>query len=71
MAKAGPHDFTFKYHNHKHAFQAANATERDGWLVAIETRQAEAKANREGVVGSEGYKSSLEKFGRSLARMID
>ncbi|KAL8698669.1 MAG: hypothetical protein Q9201_006442 [Fulgogasparrea decipioides] len=64
VTKAGPTDFTFKYHGHKHAFQAVNATERDGWLVALETRQAEAKSNREGVVGSEGYKSSLDKFAK-------
>ncbi|KAL8929856.1 MAG: hypothetical protein Q9208_001000 [Pyrenodesmia sp. 3 TL-2023] len=67
VAKAGPHDFTFKYHNHKHAFQAASATERDGWLVALETRHAEAKTSREGIVGSEGYKSSFEKFAKPSA----
>lgn len=71
VVKAGPHDFSFKYHNHKHAFQAASATERDSWLVALETRHTEAKANREGIVGSEGYKSSLEKFGTSYLHMID
>ncbi|KAL8777509.1 MAG: hypothetical protein Q9203_002605 [Teloschistes exilis] len=64
VTKAGLTDFTFKYHGHKHAFQAPNATERDGWLVALETRQADAKTNREGIVGSEGYKSSLDKFGK-------
>ncbi|KAL9604534.1 MAG: hypothetical protein Q9219_000499 [cf. Caloplaca sp. 3 TL-2023] len=64
VAKAGLHDFTFKYHNHKHAFQAASATERDGWIVALETRHAEAKTNREGVVAGEGYKSALEKFSK-------
>lgn len=65
MTKAGPSDFAFKYHGHKHAFQAANPTERDGWLVALETRQAGAKLNREGIVGSDGYKTSLENFGKS------
>ncbi|KAL8839502.1 MAG: hypothetical protein Q9170_001725 [Blastenia crenularia] len=64
VAKAGPSDFSFKYHNHKHAFQATTAAERDGWIVALETRQAEAKTGREGVVGSEGYKHSLEKFSK-------
>lgn len=44
-----------------------NATERDGWLVALETRQADAKTNREGIVGSEGYKSSLDKFGNMIS----
>ncbi|KAL8874402.1 MAG: hypothetical protein Q9174_000247 [Haloplaca sp. 1 TL-2023] len=64
VTKTGPSDFTFKYHGQKHAFQAVNPTERDGWLVALETRQAEAKSNRQGIVGSEGYKSSLEKFSK-------
>ncbi|KAI4256894.1 MAG: hypothetical protein LQ352_001894 [Teloschistes flavicans] len=67
VTKAGLTDFTFKYHSHKHAFQAMNATERDGWLVALETRQADAKTNREGIVGSEGYKSSLDKFAKPAA----
>ncbi|KAL9029797.1 MAG: hypothetical protein Q9196_001997 [Gyalolechia fulgens] len=64
VAKAGPTEFSFKYHNHKHAFQATSATERDGWIVALETRHSEAKTTREGVVGSEGYKSSMEKFAK-------
>ncbi|KAL8907083.1 MAG: hypothetical protein Q9207_001624 [Kuettlingeria erythrocarpa] len=67
VAKAGPHDFTFKYHNHKHAFQAASATERDGWLVALETRHNDAVNSREGILGSEGYKSSLENFAKPSA----
>lgn len=64
IAKAGLTEFSFKYHNHKHAFQAMNAAERDGWLVALETKHTEANTNREGIVGSEGYKSSLEKFAK-------
>ncbi|KAL8948390.1 MAG: hypothetical protein Q9222_005417 [Ikaeria aurantiellina] len=67
VVKAGPMDFSFKYHGHKHAFQATNPIERDGWLVALETRQADAKTYREGIVGSEGYKSSLDKFAKSGA----
>ncbi|KAI4190795.1 MAG: hypothetical protein L6R41_000569 [Letrouitia leprolyta] len=64
VAKAGLLEFSFKYHNHKHAFQALNTAERDGWLVALESRHTEAKTDREGVVGSEGYKSSLERFAK-------
>ena len=64
MTKTGPSDFTFKLHGHKHAFQAVNPTERDVWLMALETRQAEAKSNRESIVESKGYKSSLEKFSK-------
>ncbi|KAI4284993.1 MAG: hypothetical protein L6R38_001008 [Xanthoria sp. 2 TBL-2021] len=64
VTKTGPTEFSFKYHGHKHAFQAVNATERDGWLVALETRHTEAKTDRDGVTGSEGYKSSLDKFSK-------
>ncbi|CAO1605077.1 hypothetical protein XANCAGTX0491_008610 [Xanthoria calcicola] len=64
VAKTGPTEFNFKYHGHKHAFQAVNATERDGWLVALETRHTEAKTDRDGITGSEGYKSSLDKFSK-------
>ncbi|KAL8771191.1 MAG: hypothetical protein Q9209_003362 [Squamulea sp. 1 TL-2023] len=67
VTKTGPTEFTFKYHSHKHAFQAGNATERDGWLVALETRHTEAKTDHDGVVGSEGYKSSLDKFSKPSA----
>ncbi|KAL8782491.1 MAG: hypothetical protein Q9213_005330 [Squamulea squamosa] len=67
VTKTGPTEFTFKYHGHKHAFQAGNAGERDGWLVALETRHAEAKTNHDGVVRSEGYKSSLDKFSKPNA----
>ncbi|KAL8736222.1 MAG: hypothetical protein Q9166_000377 [cf. Caloplaca sp. 2 TL-2023] len=75
VSKTGPTEFTFKYHSHKHAFQAGSTAERDGWLVTLETRHAEAKSDRDGVIGSAGYKSSLEKFfgaatstSRSLSR---
>ncbi|KAL8757672.1 MAG: hypothetical protein Q9199_002053 [Rusavskia elegans] len=64
VTKTGPTEFTFKYHGHKHAFQAVNTTERDGWLVALETQHTGAKTDRDGVTGSEGYKSSLDKFSK-------
>ncbi|KAL8859456.1 MAG: hypothetical protein Q9178_004134 [Gyalolechia marmorata] len=64
VAKTSPTEFAFKYHGHKHAFQAVNTPERDGWLAALETRHAEAKTERDGIVGSEGYKSSLDNFSK-------
>ncbi|KAL8917170.1 MAG: hypothetical protein Q9172_005962 [Xanthocarpia lactea] len=64
VAKTSPAEFTFKYHGHKHAFQAVNTPERDGWLAALETRHAEAKTERDGIIGSDGYKSSLDKFSK-------
>ncbi|KAL8654276.1 MAG: hypothetical protein Q9226_003502 [Calogaya cf. arnoldii] len=64
VTKTGPTEFSFKYHGHKHAFQAVNTAERDGWLAALETRRTEAKTDRDGITGSEGYKNSLDKFSK-------
>ncbi|KAL8673227.1 MAG: hypothetical protein Q9168_002339 [Polycauliona sp. 1 TL-2023] len=64
VAKTGPTEFNFKYHAQKHAFQATNTAERDGWLVALESRHTEAMTDRDAVTGSEGYKSSLDKFSK-------
>lgn len=59
-------EFSFKVHGQKHTFQAPSRAERDAWLLAIETKSQEAKAAHEGIVGSEGYKSQHEKFGKRL-----
>ena len=63
MVKGNFNDFGFSLHGHKHNFQATNKSEKDAWLVTIETKAAEAKTAREGIVGSSGYKSQLEKYG--------
>lgn len=63
VTKVDSNEFTFKLNGHKHGFQAPTKAERDGWLVAIESRLADAKASREGIVGSEGYKSRIEQLG--------
>lgn len=65
LVKEGLDVLTFKIHGHKHALQAPSRAERDGWFAAIEAKSEEAKAAHEGLVGSEGYKSQLEKFGKS------
>ena len=57
-------EFHFKVHGQKHTFQAPSRAERDAWILAIETKAQEAKAAHEGIVGSEGYKSQHEKFGK-------
>ncbi len=64
LSKGDFNDFAFKLHGHKHDFKAPTKAERDGWLVAIETRSSEAKAAREGLIVSEGYKSHLEKLSK-------
>lgn len=65
VTKGDLNDFTFKLNGHKHGFQAPTKAERDGWLVAIESRLADAKASRDEIVGSEGYKSRIEQLGMS------
>lgn len=62
MSKGDFNDFTFKLKGHKHGFQAPTKAERDGWLVAIDTKSNEANAIRESIVGSEGYKSQFEQL---------
>ena len=63
ITKEGLNEFYFKLHGHKHTFQSATSTERDGWLTAVETKASEAKANRSEVVNSEGYKSHINSLG--------
>lgn len=55
-------EFSFKIQDQKHTFQAPSRAEHDAWVVAIETKGQEAKAAHEGIVGSQGYKSQLEKL---------
>ena len=63
VVKGNFNDFGFSLHGHKHNFQAITKSEKDAWLVTIETKAAEAKTAREGIVGSSGYKSQLENYG--------
>ncbi|RAO65535.1 uncharacterized protein BHQ10_001547 [Talaromyces amestolkiae] len=62
IAKEGSTEFSFKTHGHKHVFQATSTAERDGWVSALNTKSAEAEADKETVTGSEGYKAELEKI---------
>ncbi|RHZ74685.1 hypothetical protein CDV55_108431 [Aspergillus turcosus] len=62
IAKEGSTEFHFKVNGQKHTFQAASAAERDSWFVALEAKAAEAKAEKETIVASEGYKAELEKL---------
>ncbi|KAJ5730034.1 uncharacterized protein N7483_004542 [Penicillium malachiteum] len=62
VTKEGSNEFIFKVGSQKHTFQASNSTERDSWFVAIEAKSAEAKAQKETITSSEGYKAELEKL---------
>jgi hypothetical protein len=64
VTKEGSSEFLFKVNGHKHTFQAASATERDSWVVAIEAKAAEAKAEKETITSGEGYKAELEKLSK-------
>ncbi|KAJ5449028.1 hypothetical protein N7445_003849 [Penicillium cf. griseofulvum] len=62
VTKEGTSEFLFKIAGHKHTFQASSAAERDSWVVAIEAQATEAKAEKETITSSEGYKAELEKL---------
>jgi hypothetical protein len=54
-----------KISGHKHTFEAQNPAERDGWFMAVEKAITEAKAAKDGVESSEGYKETKESIGTS------
>ena len=66
LAKGNFNDFNGTVNGHKYTFQAVTKAERDGWLVAIDSKIADAKSDREAVTGSEAYKGQLEKYCTSI-----
>lgn len=62
IAKGDFNDFSVKLHGKNHTFQALNKNERDAWIVSLEPRIADAKAHRETLMATPGYKSALEKY---------
>lgn len=62
ITREGSNEFFFKVHGQKHTFQATNTAERDSWVVALEAKATEAKAEKETITASEGYKAELEKL---------
>ncbi|KAI9814451.1 MAG: hypothetical protein M1827_003307 [Pycnora praestabilis] len=67
VTKEGSNEFFFKLHGQKHTFQASSLSERDSWLVALESKSSEAKTSSQGILGSAGYKQHMEKFGKPVA----
>ncbi|KAK3693518.1 Pleckstrin homology domain-containing protein [Podospora appendiculata] len=55
----GTHKFHFTSKGHKHAFKAATTAERDGWLLQLKAKIAEAKELAATVTESETYKNTL------------
>ncbi|KAJ5089532.1 hypothetical protein N7532_008216 [Penicillium argentinense] len=67
ITKEGTKEFLFKVGGQKRTFQASSAAERDSWVVALEAKAAEAKAEKETITSSEGYKAELEKLTKPAA----
>lgn len=65
LVKDGTLAFSVKLSGHKHAFEAQNAPERDGWFVAVEKAITEAKASKDTIESSEGYKEHKDKISKS------
>jgi hypothetical protein len=65
VVKGNFNDFGFSLHDHKHNFQAVTKAEKDAWIVALETKAAEAKNSHQGIISSPSYKSALESYGGS------
>ncbi|KAK3335342.1 Pleckstrin homology domain-containing protein [Cercophora scortea] len=55
----GTHKFHFTSKGHKHAFKASSTAERDGWLLQLKAKIAEAKELAATVTESETYKNTL------------
>ncbi|KAJ9228881.1 hypothetical protein DTO169E5_9035 [Paecilomyces variotii] len=64
VSKEGSSEFIIKANGQKHTFQAASAEERDSWIAAVEAKATEAKAEKEAITSSEGYKAELEKLNK-------
>jgi len=67
VTKDGFNEFFFKLGGHKHTLQAGTGAERDSWIDALKSKASEAKEMKEGMVGSEGYRSQLEKYVKPAA----
>ncbi|KAJ5168310.1 uncharacterized protein N7482_003904 [Penicillium canariense] len=70
VTKEGSNEFQFKIAGQKHTFQAPSAAERDSWVVAIEAKSAEAKAEKETITSGEGYKAELEKLTKPIVAAV-
>ncbi|KAF1941796.1 hypothetical protein EJ02DRAFT_346991 [Clathrospora elynae] len=66
VAKDGAIAFAFKISGHKHTFEAQTAAERDGWFTAVERAITEAKAAKDGIESSDGYKEHKENIAKPV-----
>jgi Pleckstrin homology domain len=70
VTKEGFNEFSFRLNGHKHVFQATSAAECSSWTATIETKATEAKALKEGLVSSDGYKKHIEHYSVLFPDMI-
>jgi hypothetical protein len=70
IVQVGITEFTFRVLGHKHSFLATSKNERDGWLKAITTECEAAKAKKDEIHGSEGYKKTLEELSMCRTRHV-
>ena len=66
--KEGFNEFSFRLNGHKHTFEAPGDEACASWIVAIETKAAEAKSMEESIMGRESYKNHLASFGMYSSR---
>ncbi|PPJ53379.1 hypothetical protein CBER1_00997 [Cercospora berteroae] len=64
LKKSAQHEFSFKLNGDNHTFKASNDAERDGWYLSIERAIEHAKATKEEIRASEGYKAEIEKLNK-------
>lgn len=62
IGKEAGNEFSFKWNGHKHTFQAGTTGEKAAWIAAIEAKSTQGKAEKEGIITSDGYKAELEKL---------
>ena len=62
LKKQSPHEITFRLHGQEIVMKATSDNERDGWFMSIEKGVEIAKAQKEEIRESEGYKAELEKL---------
>ena len=62
VTKQGSLGFSFEVHGKSHKFEAANAGERDSWVVAIEKQVEESKAIKDEITSKDSYKDNVKEF---------
>jgi hypothetical protein len=62
-------EFSFRAHGDKYTFKAKSTAECSSWVVALEKKIEEAKAMKDEIQGSEGYKKHMEAFGKFASVM--